>query len=95
MVRRGVGHAVRQGKIGVGQDDAEQQKQVRILDQPGHRRIAGRAEIGSGEDIARRFQQTPPHEGRDHRQAKLACQRRDVLLDPVAADFHVDHENRR
>src|ERR1019366_3500645 len=79
--------AVRQCKISVGQDDSEQKKEVRVLDQLGHRRIAGRAEVGSGEDVACRFQQTPSHEGCDHRQAELARQRRDLLLDPVAPTF--------
>ena len=51
-----VRRAVRQCKIGVGQDYSEQKNEVRVLDQLGHRRIAGRAEVGSGEDVARRFQ---------------------------------------
>ena len=90
-----IGRAIRQREIGVGEDDAEQQQQVGLLHQLGHRRIAGGAEISAGNDVGRRLHQAAAHEGGDHRQRQLARQRRHLFLDAVAAHFDVHHQHRR
>jgi len=62
---------MRQRKIGVGEDHAEQKERVGLLDQPGNGGVAGRAEIGAAQYIGRILQQAAPHEGRYHRSASL------------------------
>ena len=86
--------AIRQREIGVGEDDAEHQHEIGVIDQPRDRGIPGRTEIGAGNHVVLLFQKTSPHEGRDHRQVQLACQRRDLVLDAIATDFHIDHRDR-
>ena len=87
-------HAPRQREIGIGQDDAEQQQRIRLLDQSGDRRVARRAQIGADGDVAGVLQQAAAHEGRHHRDLELARQRRDRVLDAVAAHLDVDDDRR-
>ena len=87
-------HVVRQREIGVGQDDAEQQRKVGFVDHRADVGRAGGAEIGA-EQRVRAFEQAAAHEGRDHRHVELVGERGDPFLDAIAADFDVHDDDRR
>ena len=81
-------------EIGVAEDHAQQQQAVGTLDQLGQCRIAGDAQIGTGQGGIGTGQQAPPHERGDDRDRQLACQRGDAGLQAVTPDLDVDQQHR-
>ena len=85
----------RDAEIRVGNDDAEQEQRIRLLDALRDLRGSGDAQIGSQRRRVRAGEEPASHHARHDGQAQPERERRDLRFQAEAAHLDADHQHRR
>ena len=85
----------RDAEVRVGDDHAEQEQRVRVLDPRRELRRARHAEVGAHQRRLGVGEEAAAEDARHHRHAEAHGERGDFRLEPEAAHLHAHHHDRR